>query len=123
MGRKILVVDDEPHLVDMVATRLRANRYEAVTAVRGGEGIEKAKREKPDLILLDVLMPDMDGYGVLSRLKEAPETKEIPVIMLTVRRWSEDIERALSAGAVDYIGKPFEPKDLLDKIQKVFKNG
>ena len=123
MGRKILVVDDEPHLVDMVATRLRANRYEAVTAVRGGEGIEKAKREKPDLILLDVLMPDMDGYGVLSRLKEAPETKEIPVIMLTVRRWNEDIERALSAGAVDYIGKPFEPKDLLDKIQKVFKNG
>ena len=123
MGRKILVVDDEPHLVDMVATRLRANRYEAVTAVRGGEGIEKAKREKPDLILLDVLMPDMDGYGVLSRLKEAPETKEIPVIMLTVRRWNEDIERALSAGAVDYIGKPFEPKDLLDKIQKVLKNG
>lgn len=123
MGRKILVVDDEPHLVDMVATRLRANRYEAVTAVRGGEGIEKAKREKPDLILLDVLMPDMDGYGVLSRLKEDKETEKIPVIMLTVRHWSEDIERALSAGAVDYIGKPFEPKDLLDKIQKVFKNG
>ena len=123
MGKKILVVDDEPYLADMMANRLRASRYAVVTALTGREALGKAGHDKPDLILLDILMPDMDGYQVLRRLKEKDETKRIPVIMLTVKKWSEDIEKAVEGGAADYIVKPFEPHDLLKKIEGVLKNG
>lgn len=123
MAQKILVVDDEPHLVEVMASRLRANRYEVVTAVLGREGLEKAKKEKPDLILLDILMPDMDGHQVLSHLKEMAETRNIPVMMLTVKKWSEDIKNAMAGGAVDYVVKPFDPSVLLEKIRGVLKNG
>ena len=121
MARKILVVDDEPHLVEILANRLRANHYEVSTAVKGQEGLVKARQEKPDLILLDILMVDMDGYQVLRQLKESPETKTIPVMMLTVKKWSEDIQKAVNSGAVDYVVKPFEPRTLLEKIHQVLK--
>lgn len=123
MAKKILVVDDEPYLVELVQTRLRANRYEVVTAVSGKEGLEKAKREKPDLILLDILMPDMDGYQVLRQLKAGRDTRGIPVMMLTVKEWSEDIEKAIAGGAIDYIVKPFNPSSLLEKIKRALENG
>ncbi len=116
MTKKILVIDDEPHLVEVLASRLRANHYEVVTAVLGREGLEKAKSEKPDLILLDILMPDMDGYQVLRHLKEMIETKNIPVLILTVKKWSEDVKNAMESGAIDYVVKPFEPLVLMEKI-------
>ena len=122
MSKKILVVDDEPHLAEMMSSRLQANRYDVITALTGEEGLRKATREKPDLILLDVLMPDFDGYQVLCLLKEKPETRDIPVIMLTVKNWSENIKRAIERGAVDYIVKPFDPRLLLDKIKGAFQN-
>ena len=122
MSKKILVVDDELHLAEMMTSRLRANRYEVISALTGEEGLRKAMHEKPDLILLDVLMPDFDGYHVLCRLKEEPETRDIPVIMLTVKHWSEDIKRAIEKGAVDYIVKPFDPRSLLEKIKGAFQN-
>ena len=122
MGNKILVVDDEPHLVEVMASRLRANQYEVVTAITGRDGIEKAREEKPNLILLDIMMLDMDGYGVLRYLKDMSETKDIPVIMMSVKKWSEDIKRAMSGGAVDYIVKPFDSKDLIGKLKAVLKN-
>ena len=123
MKKKILVVDDEPHLAEMMANRLRASRYEVVTALKGHEALEKAKRENPDLILLDILMPDMDGYQVLVQLKEDGATQTIPVIMLTVKKWSQDIKKAMESGAADYIVKPFDPHVLLRKIEGVFKDG
>lgn len=123
MAKKILLIDDEPYLVELMAVRLKSKGFESVTAVSGREGLEKAKREKPDLILLDILMPDMDGYQVLRCLREEEGTREIPVIMLTVKKWSEDIQRAIAGGAVDYIVKPFEPTILLKKITGAFKNG
>lgn len=123
MGAKILVIDDEPHLVEVLANRLQTNHYEVLTAVTGREGLEKAVKEKPDLILLDILMSDLDGYRLLQSLREKAETKSIPVIMLTVKKWSEDIQRAISGGAVDYVVKPFDPNNLLGKIKRALGNG
>lgn len=122
MGKKVLIIDDEPHLVEILANRLKANRYRVVTAVTAHEGLELAGREKPDLILLDILMPDMDGYQVLRKLKEQSETKMIPVVMLTVKKWSEDIQKAMLGGAVDYLVKPFDPVILIQKIRKNLKD-
>ena len=122
MGKKILVVDDEPHLVEILANRLKANRYRVATAATAQEGLEMAVREKPDLILLDILMPDMDGYQLLQKLKEGAETKMIPIMMLTVKKWSEDIQKAMLGGAVDYLVKPFDPVILIQKIRKALKD-
>ena len=122
MAKKILVVDDKPYLVDLMASRLKANGYEVVTATNGREGLEKAKEETPDLILLDIAMPDMDGYRVLRHLKEFPGTQDIPVMILTVKKWNQDIQKAIAAGAADYIVKPFDPVKLLEKIGAALQN-
>ena len=122
MGKKILVIDDEPHLVEILANRLKANGYQVATAVTAQTGLEMALSQKPDLILLDILMPDMDGYQVLRKLKEQTETKRVPVMMLTVKKWSEDVQKAMLGGAVDYLVKPFDPVILIKKIRKALKD-
>lgn len=119
MARKILLVDDEPGILELLANRLKANDYEVITASVGQEGLEKAGKEKPDLMLLDVMMPEMGGLEVLRHLKKVPETRNIPVIMFTVKAGKEDIERAILAGASDYITKPFTPRILLERIKEV----
>ncbi len=119
MPKKILIIDDEPHLVEILANRLRSAGYEVISASSGEIGLEQARRENPDLILLDVLMPDLDGYEVLRHLKEAAPTRAIPVMMLTVKKWSEDIQRSMAGGAADYVVKPFQPATLLEKVKKV----
>ncbi|MGB2600260.1 MAG: response regulator [Candidatus Omnitrophota bacterium] len=121
MAKKILVVDDEPHTVKMVESRLKANGFDVITAGSGREGLKKAQEKAPDLILLDILMPEMDGHETLSRLKESAETKNIPVIMFTSKGQVEDVERSSYAGAVDYIIKPFDPIAMLDKIKKALE--
>ncbi|MBI2870441.1 MAG: response regulator [Candidatus Omnitrophica bacterium] len=118
MGKKILVVEDEPHIRMSMEARLKANGYVVVTAENGQEGCEKAKTEKPDLILMDVMMPGLDGYQALAKLKEGDKTKTIPVIMLTARAQPEDVEKAGTGGATDYVVKPFTPATLLEKIKK-----
>ena len=122
MAKKILVVDDEPNIVKMVASRLRANNYGVITATDGFEAIEKAKKEKPDLILLDIMMVKLDGHQTLSKLKELEETKSIPVIMLTAMAHNEDVEKAMAGGSVDYIVKPFTPVTLLQKIGRAVQD-
>jgi len=117
--KKILVIDDEPHLVEVIASRLRANQYEVFTAVLGLEGLEKARNEKPDLILLDILMPDADGYQVLRQLKEDMKTKEIPVVMLTAHESDSDRATGFAAGAIQYLTKPFGPLELIDTIRGI----
>ncbi|MFH1778310.1 MAG: response regulator [Candidatus Omnitrophota bacterium] len=120
MAKKILVIDDEPHIVMVLVSRLKANNYEVITADNGEAGIEKAKMEKPDLILLDIMMPDLDGHDVLKRLKQDKETKAIPVMMLTAKKEKEDIVKdIIVGGAIDYIVKPFVPGELLGRIKKV----
>ena len=119
--KKILIIDDETLLVDLVKIRLEANNYEVIAAYEGVEGLEKAKNEKPDLILLDIAMPFMDGYQTLQKLKENDQTKPIPVIMLTAKSQVDDVTKVADLGAVDYVVKPFSPATFLEKIHKALK--
>src|SRR5512136_798157 len=120
MAYKILVVDDEPNIVKLVESRLRANGYDVVSAANGSQGLERARQEKPDLILLDIMMPEMNGEAVLIEIKKDPATKSIPVIMLTAKQDADDIVRCVAdLGATDYIVKPFVAGEFLRKINTV----
>lgn len=117
---KVLIVDDDAFLSGIYATKLELEGFQVATARDGEEGLKAAMREKPDLILLDVLMPKLDGFEVLKRLKADADTKPIPVIMLTNLGQKEDIEKGLQDGAVDYLIKAhFVPAEAVDKIKKV----
>ncbi len=117
--KKILVVDDEPDIADSLKLRLDMAGYDVVTAVNGQEAVEKARSEKPDLILLDLMMPKMDGYEVCHVLRSNEDTKKTPVVVLTALQMVGDIDKAFEAGANDYISKPFTNERLLAKIQKL----
>lgn len=121
MPKKILLVDDDSALVTLVGVKLKRAGYEVVTAFDGEEGLQKAKTEKPDLIILDIMMPKLDGQQVLDRLKQSEETKDISVIMLTSKDDPKDIIKSVAgAGAVDYIVKPYIASDFLKKINSKF---
>lgn len=118
MPKKILVVDDEAQLVEMVKMRLEAAGYDILCAYDGQEGLNKAKKEKPDLIILDLMLPKMDGYKVCGLLKNDARYSKIPIIMFTARALDEDMRLGKDLGAEDYVIKPFDPKLLLDKIKE-----
>jgi DNA-binding response OmpR family regulator len=119
---KVLIVDDDVFLSGIYATKLELEGFGVVTARDGEEGVKAALKEIPDLILLDVLMPKLDGFEALRRLKQEETTKNIPVIMLTNLGQKEDIEKGLQDGAVDYLIKAhFVPAEAVEKIKKVLK--
>lgn len=118
----VLLVDDEPNFVFMVKNRLQARGYEVVTASDGKAALEQIRSAKPDLILLDVLMPVMDGWEALQQLQESRGTKKIPVIMFSAKGQPDDLKLSRELGAVDYILKPFEPVELIQKIEKAIQN-
>lgn len=116
---RILAVDDEPTITKLVEAALAKNDHTVICAGSGNEAIFQAKTEKPDLILLDVMMPGMDGHEVHRRLKEDPETADIPIAFLSaVGDISEQLE-SLEGGAVDYITKPFSPADLRARVHEL----
>ena len=119
---KILLVDDEPDLVSTVQYRLKFFHFDVVTAANGKEGLEKAADDKPDLILLDTNMPIMNGHEMLEHLRNSPELKDTPVIMLTALAEPQDIAKASSYSIADYITKPFDFNDLMEKIENVLGN-
>ncbi len=121
MEKKILVIDDEPLVLEVLKIRLKMKNYEVITASDGAEGIESAMREKPDLIILDIIMPGLDGYQVCRKLKEDIKTKAIPVIMLTALGQSAEREKGYSSGAYGYIFKPFDDEELLNSIEEALK--
>ena len=116
---KIAVIDDDPSMVKVLRIMLTSSGYEVVEATSGTRGFMVAKRELPDLVLLDIMMPDVDGFEVCRRLKLDPDTKNIPVIFVSAKTGLEHVEMGLSMGADGYITKPFELKDILDKIEEV----
>lgn len=122
MGTKILVVDDDPDMVEATSLILKSKRYDVIAAYGGIEGLEKAKAEKPDLIVLDVMMPDKDGYTVCKELKADPALCDIPVLLLTAvvshistTRYSHQM--GMETEADDYIDKPVEPEELVKRIE------
>lgn len=120
--KKILIVDDELPTV-MVAQKILEHRgYEVVTADNGVEGLAKVFEEKPDLILLDLMMPKMSGYRVIETLKENVDTRHIPVVAFSAKAWKEDIEKGLSTGADYYLTKPFDPFEFADTIAEILEN-
>ena len=116
MAATILVVDDEPSIVRLVTTTLEARGYTVVTAHDGMEAITEAKQYKPDLILLDIMMPHMDGREARKRLLADPVTKDIPVIHLSAVGDFEQQLKAVAGGVTDYITKPFTPSDLAQRV-------
>lgn len=119
--KKILLVDDEPQLVEMVKMRLEANNYEVILARDGEQALEKARGEKPDLIILDIMLPKLDGYKVCRMLKFDDKYSSIPVIMFTARSQESEKSMGEEVGADAYIIKPFEPQMLLSKIKELLK--
>lgn len=120
---KILLVDDDPDFIAATVEVLNSQPYEVITAKNGIEGLEKARSEKPDLILLDIIMPRMDGFETCQRLKSEPELADIPVVMLTSfsERYMETslaLSQGLSLEADDFIDKPVRPAELLVRVEK-----
>ena len=109
---KILVVDDEPHVVELVAFNLRREGYTVVSANNGASALVSVEQERPDLIILDIMMPIMDGIQVAETLKANEATRDIPIVMLTAKAQDADILEGLVAGAEVYLPKPFSPLEL-----------
>lgn len=119
MTRRILAVDDEPHILKLVAFSLKAKGFEVLEATDGLSAVAVAEAEKPDLILMDVMMPALDGYEACRRIKANPATADIPVVMLTAKAQVAEQKTGLDAGALDYICKPFTPKDLVAQVESL----
>lgn len=119
MPHKVLIVDDEPHMLRVTELSIKKGNYAIVIARNGREAVELAAREKPDLIVMDVTMPEMDGLTALKHLKAAPETAAIPVIMLTVRGHALTRQQAEEAGSAMFLTKPFSPTQLLAEARRI----
>lgn len=121
---KILIIDDDAMLVDVWSIVLKKDGFEVVSAQTGKEGIEAARRDKPDFIMLDQIMPDIQGNEVLRLLKEDPETLNIPVAMASNYSENDIIQDAIQKGAVDYILKyQIDPQDLVSKVKSLIEGG
>ena len=122
MSKKILVVDDDPDLIETASIILKSRNFQVIAAYGGLEGLEKAKGERPDLIILDVMMPDKDGYTVCKELKADPILNSIPVLLLTavvshIPTTRYTLRMGMETEADDYIDKPVEPAVLVDRIE------
>ena len=122
MARKILVVDDERHIVRLVEVNLTRAGYDVVVAYDGIEALEVVGKETPDMIVLDVMMPRMDGFEVLKKLQADESTQNIPVIMLTAKAQDADIFKGWSSGVSSYLTKPFNPRELLTFVERIFQS-
>jgi len=118
---RILVVDDEPDILSILVYQLSREGYRVSTAVNGRSAIDTAIEEGPDLVVLDLMLPELDGYEVLEHLRQNDSTKEIPVILLTARSAEEERLRGFERGADDYVTKPFSPRELVARVKALLK--
>ncbi len=119
--KSVLIADDDPLLVQLLEYKLSNRGFRAISVGDGDAALAMAQKERPDLIVLDGMMPGLDGFEVLRRLKESPETEGIPVVMLTGRKQEKDVVNGLSLGAEDYLIKPFSPEELITRIEKALE--
>jgi DNA-binding response OmpR family regulator len=119
---KILIVEDDRFLRELIARKLKNEGYEVLEAVDGEEGLKRIKEEKPDLVLLDLILPGIDGFEVLAKAKEDPDTAQIPVIILSNLGQREEIEKGMKLGAIDYLIKAhFTPGEIIEKIKNILR--
>ena len=122
MAQKILIIEDDKFLRELIGQKITNTGYDVSEAIDGEEGIKKVMEEKPDLVLLDLILPGIDGFEVLSRMKKEEELSEIPVIILSNLGQKEDVERGLNLGANDYLIKAhFTPGEIIEKVKKVLE--
>jgi two-component system alkaline phosphatase synthesis response regulator PhoP/two-component system response regulator VicR len=118
-GKKIMAVDDERHIVRLIQVNLERSGFQVITAFDGPDALKKVETDRPDVIVLDVMMPKMDGFEVLKRLQANPETRNIPVIMLTAKAQDADVFRGWSSGVSAYLTKPFNPLELITFVKRI----
>lgn len=119
-SKKVLLVEDDKMIIDMYTLKFTQEGYEVVQAENGKDGLEAAKKNPPDIILLDIILPQMDGFTVLKSLKADAKTKNIPVVLLTNLGQDGDVKKGLELGAVDYLIKAnFTPSQVVDKVKSV----
>jgi two-component system alkaline phosphatase synthesis response regulator PhoP len=123
MPEKILVCDDERHIVRLIQVNLERQGYQVVTAYDGKEGLEKIRSENPNLVVLDVMMPYMDGFEVLKNIRKEADTENLPVIMLTAKAQDKDVFEGYHYGADMYLTKPFNPMELVTFVKRILGGG
>lgn len=122
MAKKILIIEDDKFLRELIARKLKREGYETSEAVDGEEGFKKIKTETPDLVLLDLILPGIDGFEVLSKMKDDVAVSQIPVIILSNLGQKEDVDRGLKLGAIDYLIKAhFTPGEIIEKVRSASK--
>ena len=121
LPKKILVVEDEPDILQLVKLYLEKEGFRTATAVNGAQALKKVKEDKPDLIVLDLMLPEIDGLEVCKRLRSVPDTAMLPIIMLTAKAEESDTVIGLELGADDYVAKPFSPKALVARIKALLR--
>jgi DNA-binding response OmpR family regulator len=120
---KVLLVDDDPVILKLLQVNFEMEGYKVMTANDGVEGLEKARKERPDIVLLDIMMPRMDGLEVTKALKGDASTKDIPIILLSAKAQASDVQVGKDMGADDYLTKPFDPLELLDRVNELLEGG
>lgn len=118
---KILITDDDPIIIELLQVNLEFEGYDVITAADGLEAVEKAGRELPDLVILDIMMPRMDGWAARAELLKDPRTAQMPVIFLSARAQQADLRKGYESGVAAYVTKPFEPVELLDLIEQILQ--
>lgn len=120
-NKKILIVEDDQHIRKLLNILIRKDDVEIDEAVEGNEALEKLRANRYDLVILDIMMPNVDGFSILKDLRERPETATLPVIVVTAKTEDKDLMKGYSMGANYYITKPFEPQDLIHSIELILK--
>ncbi|MGH9225758.1 MAG: response regulator transcription factor [Acidimicrobiales bacterium] len=116
---KVLVIDDDPVILELLRVNFEIEGFAVVSASDGREGLERAKRDKPDVILSDIMMPRMDGLALVTALRSEPKTRAVPIILLSAKAQNAEVKAGLEAGADDYVTKPFDPLELIDRVNAV----
>ena len=117
--KRVLICDDDPVILRLLEVNLELEGYDVISADNGESAIEAAREDKPDLIILDIMMPKLDGYETAARLKQDDGTKDIPVVFLSAKAQQSDIDKGKAFGVADYLTKPFDPNDLIDIVERL----
>src|SRR5205085_5581482 len=119
---KVLVIDDDPVIVELLRVNFEIEGFEVISAGDGREGFERARSDRPDLVLSDIMMPRYDGLQLLTQLKADPATRSLPVILLSAKAQNAEVQQGLDLGADDYVTKPFDRLELIDRFNRVLAN-